>query len=1786
MQKKDFSYSIYFNFIVCFLLLSFLPFFSNAATYYSQSGGDPTNLARWNTMRAGGGSSPADFTNLGDDFVIQNTHTITTAASAWTLASGVNLQIESGGTLNPDNDNLTIGGTFVVDAGASYSDGNQNGTNTFIGQVTINGSWSTNYNFEARYIFRGGIVNNATSFSFGSATFNTSDQALSGTTTFLFTDNIIIDGITLTNNGSAEFTSTANDVINGANTWSWIQGANSTLTYAGNRLGAGGTETYDFTTNVNTVIYSDLGAAQTVLDANYHNLSFTGNANSTITQTADRTVNGTLNIGSTTQFRVDGAFTFSVLGASTVAGTLGPTNTSAVISLQSVDLSGGTLGISTTGTINVHGNLTFPTGDATLSRSNMTFANSVTVINGRTLTISNNNGVKTFEGLVTIDNGGTWTSTAKTAQANLIFQSGFTNNGTATLGGATFNTNNQVLGGNAAISFANIVNIADGVTVTSQNTSTVTIASTLNGLGGGAVWKNDNGTYLAYAGAAAPMATGSLDAATCTNNVNYNLAGAQNVKGTTYCNLIVSNGNTKTIITSDGVVSGTFEIASGTSFNPAGLNFTADGNCNIFGTYADGTVAGTTNLGDAAGDVIDLSGGTINGGAIGVVNINGTISLPTGDATIGRVGLTVETPVTIPNSRSITFNSNTGVKTFKDLVTVDNGGTWISSTITTAGNLIFQNGLTNNGTFTGAGATFNTIDQTVGGAAAITLTSVTVSGAITVTSQNTSTVTISTALNGSVAGSTWVNDNGTYLAYAGAAAPMATGSLDAATCTNSVNYNLAGAQNVKGTTYCNLIASNGNTKTIITSDGVVSGTFEIASGTSFNPAGLNFTANGNCNIFGTYADGTVAGTTNLGDAAGDVIDLSGGTINGGATGVVNINGTISLPTGDATIGTVGLTVETPVTIPNSRSITFNSNTGVKTFKDLVTVDNGGTWISSTITTAGNLIFQNGLTNNGTFTGAGATFNTIDQTVGGAAAITLTSVTVSGAITVTSQNTSTVTISTALNGSVAGSTWVNDNSTYLAYAGAAAPMATGALDASTCENTVNYNFAGAQAVEGTAYCNLICSNSGAKTLNAAMTLTGSLTVNSGVTLAVGAFNIGSPTSTVLETVGGGVGSTISGTGTLTLGGNIAVEYTGAGAITTGATISCPLALTNATTRTITVNDDGTTTNQDLIISGIISTTGTLEKAGAGALTLSGANSYSGGTNLSAGALFFGNNSAIGTGTFTINSGTSINATGVVVNSNNNLQTWNGNFTFNGSNALDLGTGDITMGSNVILTATASTLTVGGINNNPTLNLTKAGAGVLAFGSNLVSLNDLTISAGALNSTSGNLIISEDFNNGSTFNHNNGTVIFAGTINANMIIGQTTFEDVIVSNTYVVSPQVTLSGDIEIDGSITFSIGIVNATTYSLTINSGATTDDGNNTSFFDGPIIWKNLNGAGPFTFPTGDGERWARCAVSDINSATDFIAQYIDAPYVNVVDMAIPPSSTGQLAELNNVSTKEHWNISRGAVGVGDARITLHWESGWYSRINNCADLRVAHWTGADWENIGGTIAGGSNCQMEVQGLAGPGSITSDIVLSFSPFNFGSESAGVNPLPIELLSFTAIFNGKEVDLKWVTATEINNDFFTIERSKDGVNFQEVAIVPSKSLNGNSTISISYFFQDHLNMSGEYYYRLKQSDFDGKFSYSKVVAVKIKSNSLLEFNLFPNPNNGKEINLSIKAPTEKVLLIVSDVLGQQFYKQDIIIHNNENNNVITFETKEKLPLGVYLFTIYSEYGTITTRVVVH
>ncbi len=253
-------------------------------------------------------------------------------------------------------------------------------------------------------------------------------------------------------------------------------------------------------------------------------------------------------------------------------------------------------------------------------------------------------------------------------------------------------------------------------------------------------------------------------------------------------------------------------------------------------------------------------------------------------------------------------------------------------------------------------------------------------------------------------------------------------------------------------------------------------------------------------------------------------------------------------------------------------------------------------------------------------------------------------------------------------------------------------------------------------------------------------------------------------------------------------------------------------------------------------------------------------------------------------------------------------------------------------------------------------------------------------------------------------------------------------------------------------------------------------------------------------------------------------------------------------------------------------------------------------------------VAGGSNHCQQAQVYLGSALANGSGVWTFSPggtilnfgdtpiatarntttnntSEFGCPSTAVG-LPIELLSFNADkINTAEVKTYWQTATEINNDYFTIEKSKNGIEFEEAGIVNGA---GNSSSVNSYQLIDHL--SADYYvlpviyYRLKQTDFDGSYSYSNIVAINLNANFNFELNIYPNPTESNNVVIYlIGEPGEKVHIALRDVLAKELYSANVIL--SQQKNTITLSEMFALVPGVYTISASNNNLVMSNKIIV-
>jgi len=407
-----------------------------------------------------------------------------------------------------------------------------------------------------------------------------------------------------------------------------------------------------------------------------------------------------------------------------------------------------------------------------------------------------------------------------------------------------------------------------------------------------------------------------------------------------------------------------------------------------------------------------------------------------------------------------------------------------------------------------------------------------------------------------------------------------------------------------------------------------------------------------------------------------------------------------------------------------------------------------------------------------------------------------------------------------------------------------------------------------------------------------------------------------------------------------------------------------------------------------------------------------------------------------------------------------------------------------------------------------------------GSGINNFNHLTIDISSALELNSGVNIAGDFTNNGTFAPNGRTVVFNGTTPSSIggLTSPIVFDDIEQDKTL---NSTTLDVPVIINNSLTMTNGIIHTSlTNLLTLVDDATSTEGDVTSFIDGPV--KKI-GNDSFVFPVGNNSVWGRIGISAPGSVSDeFVAEYSNAPYSNTSDVSAP---------LDNVSTIEHWLLER-AVGTSNIAATLFWEDGSRSHINNLADLRVAHFNGTNWVNE--TQDGGTT------GTVTSGSVTSQTVSSFSPFTFGSLSAGLNPLPVEWFNFSANYNKGAVNLVWETASEKNNDYFTIEKSKEGKEFLPIGKINGA---GNSLAMNHYSFTDKNPYEGTNYYKIKQTDFDGNYKFSDIVSVYASSTSFSNIQVFPNPVsiNGT-INIKFDLiDTDIITIVINGSLGNELFK---------------------------------------------
>jgi hypothetical protein len=339
-------------------------------------------------------------------------------------------------------------------------------------------------------------------------------------------------------------------------------------------------------------------------------------------------------------------------------------------------------------------------------------------------------------------------------------------------------------------------------------------------------------------------------------------------------------------------------------------------------------------------------------------------------------------------------------------------------------------------------------------------------------------------------------------------------------------------------------------------------------------------------------------------------------------------------------------------------------------------------------------------------------------------------------------------------------------------------------------------------------------------------------------------------------------------------------------------------------------------------------------------------------------------------------------------------------------------------------------------------------------------------------------------------------------------------------------------------------------------------------------------------FPIGTSPD-CRPAALTVNHSTatqyNYTAQLFNAnPWV-AFNSGSPYVPTNMPTTVDTISGVHYWTITRtDNTGTSQPNANLAYSAGVYPLIqlnfgidddvlqgSSLTIVKNTSATPAAWIDIGGTSALGNFSTPQVGSVTSTSSPTA--FNSFSSFTLGSRNTGWNPLPIGLLSFTATPVNSVVDLNWATKTEVNNHYFDIEKSKDGIHFEFLQKVNSEAPNGNSNITLNYKAYDLKPFSGINYYRLKQTDYNGNYTYSNIVQVIFDTKSFVS--VYPNPASDN-IYVNVSSDYDNANLKFIDALGREVLSQTISSSSVNSINTIS------LAPGMYNVIINNGNGEVS------
>ena len=324
--------------------------------------------------------------------------------------------------------------------------------------------------------------------------------------------------------------------------------------------------------------------------------------------------------------------------------------------------------------------------------------------------------------------------------------------------------------------------------------------------------------------------------------------------------------------------------------------------------------------------------------------------------------------------------------------------------------------------------------------------------------------------------------------------------------------------------------------------------------------------------------------------------------------------------------------------------------------------------------------------------------------------------------------------------------------------------------------------------------------------------------------------------------------------------------------------------------------------------------------------------------------------------------------------------------------------------------------------------------------------------------------------------------------------------------------------------------------------------------------WISVNTVSDYPFPVSFGNRYRGVNIkyTSAPSTGGFVTIHYTPAEPGIAGLPLNDAGT----TISDVGHEGYWNITaESRLNSGTCNIDIHADN--YTGLTDYTKLHIVRRANMEsaWTLAGTHSAStGSNNNSTTYRQSITGSVSGEYAIAGSKFN---------PKPVELLSFDAKPSGNVVKLSWVTANEINNDYFVVERSEDTINF-----LPIKNVDGagNSSSILNYYTIDENPLTGINYYRLKQTDFDNNFTYSEIKKVRFGKNlpdeNIAIESIWPNPFMENFTINYFTLNDGTVYLTLMNCWGEVFKKETLSAVKGIN----TYDFTENINLNVGMYYV--------------